>query len=94
LLIVRVTTSRPCPSNKDSALGRPGSGELGVRLVDHDDGVAGLLVDRLDHVRPQRGAGGIVRRAEEDDVRLLPVHLRGRTRRGEVEVRRPSTVQP
>ena len=34
LLIVRVTTSRGWPGSSASALGVPGAGELGVRLVD------------------------------------------------------------
>ena len=47
-------------------------GELVVRLVDDHDGLAGLagLVDGFHHVQAQAGAGGVVGRAEEHDVRL------------------------
>ncbi len=60
-------------------------GELGVRLVDDDQGAVGGVVHRLDHVEGQRRAGRVVRRAEEHDVGPVPPHLLDGGCRVEVE---------
>ncbi len=64
---------QPLPARQQGErAGRAVVGELVVRLVDDHDGLAGLagLVDGLHHVQPQAGAGGVVGRAQEDDVGL------------------------
>jgi hypothetical protein len=97
LLIVRVTTSRGRPGSRVRALGVPVPGELGVGLVDDDDGAICCGVGTLDDVERQRRAGGVVRRAQEDDVRVDRAHLRGDVVRVEVEVagrRTPAAVDP
>ena len=82
---MRVTTSRGRPASRVRALGVPGAGELRVRLVDDDDGALRGGVHGLDDVERQGGAGGVVRRAEEDDVRLVLADLLDRGLHREVE---------
>ena len=58
--------------------GRAGAPELGVRLVDHDH--AGRHVEhRLHRVQRERRAGGVVRRRQQHDVRLLVADQRDGT---------------
>src|SRR6202000_3570094 len=53
------------------------AGELGVRLVDHDQ-AGGRVVDLLDEFNRHRGTGGVVRRGDEHHVGLPVPHLLGR----------------
>src|SRR5699024_10749620 len=56
--------------------GLGGAGELRIRLVD-DDYPCAVVVGGFDDVETDRGAGRIVRGAQEDDVRIRTGHLGG-----------------
>ena len=70
-------------------------GELRAGLVDDDDGVGSRGKDGADDVERQRGARRVVRRAEEDDRRVVLAGLcRGRSG-GEIEgLRLAEAVDP
>ena len=70
----------PLPAGQQrQGAGRAVMGKLVVRLVDDHDGLARFagLVHSLDDVQAEAGAGGVVRGAQEHDVRLELADLAG-----------------